>query len=167
MYTLIYNVIKINKNKNFAIYKNLFFDILSGFFLFWKEERKSVNLYSWVSTFCLLPLSLRSCLYLPIRPRTGNQEITSLHSVVIASENERRSRPRAPFLDDGIRRRCNTVSTDATVVRGATFELSKVWVRLGVVRTKEERDDLHLPYSSPERRINLLPVECTRATHFR
>lgn len=28
---------------------------------------------------------------------------------------------------------------------------------------KEERDDLHLPYSSPERRINLLPAGYTPA----
>jgi len=87
-----------------------------------------VNLYSWASTFCLLLLcivflSLRSCLYLSTRPQTNNQEITSLHSVVVARTREEIDPGR---LDDGIRWRCNMVSTDATVAKGATFELSKV-----------------------------------------
>lgn len=51
-------------------------------------------------------LSLRSSPYPPTLSRTSHQEITSLHFAV--ARHGGRSRPRAPFPDDGMPRRVKT-----------------------------------------------------------
>lgn len=80
--------------------------ILSGF-SYWKEEKNPTSLYSWALTFCLFPLHTCPYFYLSLflsansssneRPR--NNQFAFRRDIA-----ERRSRPRAPFFDDSIRR---------------------------------------------------------------
>lgn len=126
---MLYNVIKLKSR----YYKSLVRYIV--WILSILERAKEIGKSVFMSLYILLTLAMCEPSYpyahISIYRFDLDQEITSLHSVAVACEKER-SRPQAPFLDDGIRRRCsNMVSTDAMVVRGATFGYQKCGSDLG------------------------------------